>query len=274
MKPLNGDDLIYRFLQNLLETDSDVAEAVTDLVVRSTSVWFPTHVYAELPVLLPWVVRDPSCRPKMVSGVKTPDEWGAPNEQGYFRDDNSLIKGIPRSLKISGHRTHLDGGKLGNGWVACHIWRHVNHVELASRHPLLNSFVPNLVWLPRQIAKLSDREGSQVQTALKRASWGIYRHIDVRSELEDVANEAWALIPEPAGWKPVNLDELHVFECGDKFLKSRREPLIQVKTFLDALLTNSPVPKAARISGRYRSGLPKVDAKALQALHAELTKYV
>lgn len=273
-KSLNGDDLLYRFLQDLIESDSAIASTVTSLILRSSTVWFPLKVYECLPVLLPWVVRDPTCRPKTVKGVKTPDEWGAPNSEGFFRDDNSLIKGIPKSLVIRGVAgSHLDGGKLGNGFVACHIWRNVNHADLASRHPRLNSFVPNLVWLPRQIAKLSDREGGHIQTALQRTSWGIYRSAPVRAELHDLVEETWALIPEPAGWSSTDLSDLHSFEYTDKFQQNRQTSLRQVKDFIDALLAGRPIPSASRLSGRYQAGLPTVDRQALSALSAELANF-
>jgi len=247
---------------------------VTDSIIRSTAVWFPPDVYLHLPVLLPWVVRDPDCRPRTKNGVTSPDMWGAPNAGGYFRDDNSLIKGIPKSLTIRGRAdSYLDGAKLGSGFVACHIWRVVNHESLASRHPRLNSFVPNLVWLPRQIAKLSDREGSHVQRALQRTSWAIYRNLELRPGLREVSEQVWALIPEPPTWTSVDFSELHSFECTKKFLRSRSYSLGQVEAFLGALLSGSSLPDAPRLSGRYRQGLPAIPTPALRALHSELQLY-
>jgi len=43
---------------------------------------------------------------------------------------------------------------MGNEFVASHVWRVVDHAEVKSRLPLLNSFVPNLVWLLVQVSKL------------------------------------------------------------------------------------------------------------------------
>jgi hypothetical protein len=49
----------------------------------------------------------------------------------------------------------------------------------APRNALTYSFLPNLVWLPSQLAKLSDREGSFVQT-LAAVSRRIYRGVKLR----------------------------------------------------------------------------------------------
>src|SRR5688572_17571169 len=97
------------------------------------AVWFPVEVYAALPVLLPWVVRDPSCRGSRKNGVVVrPDQWSAPNELGYLRDDNSLVKGLPRALTIRGPKdAHLDGRRLGTEFVASHIWRQTSAEGLA-----------------------------------------------------------------------------------------------------------------------------------------------
>src|SRR5207248_16566 len=104
-------------------------------------------------------VRDPLCRGNKTKGL--PDEWSAPDANGYFRDDNTLVKGLPRSLSISSPESSRVYGSapIGNGFVSSHVWRMLRSGEYASRNPLTYSFVPNLVWLPGQVAALTDREG-------------------------------------------------------------------------------------------------------------------
>ena len=160
------------------------------------AIWLPLDVYREWPVLLPWVVRDSTCRGNKKLGI--PDEWGAPDTDGYLSDDNSLVKVLPRSLEV---RTplvgHLRGARMGNEFVASHVWRVVDHAKLASRVPLLNSFVPNLVWLPTQVSKLSDREGGPVQRALQATAWSMFRSAPVAPHLSEIVEAAWEMIPEP-----------------------------------------------------------------------------
>lgn len=55
-------------------------------------IWLPLTVYEQLPVLLPWVVHDRSARGKPSQGI--PDAWSSPDERGYLRDDNSLVKAL------------------------------------------------------------------------------------------------------------------------------------------------------------------------------------
>ena len=141
------------------------------------AIWLPLEVYQHIPVLMPWVVRDPQCRGSKNKNI--PDQWASPNEDGYLRDDNSLVKSLTRSLSVRGPKgSHLNGSRMGSEFVASHIWRKVDADRLASRIPLLNTFVPNLVWLPSQIAKLSDIEGGIVQQTLQAISRGIYSNVE------------------------------------------------------------------------------------------------
>lgn len=167
---VHGDDLLYRFFRDLFEDDSELAASIPSRMLIDMGVWLPLDVYYRWPVLLPWVVRDSACRGNRKRGI--PDQWSSPNSLGYLRDDNSLVKGLPRSLDIASPRgTSLRGARLGTKFVASHVWREVEGSELASRVPLLNSFVPNLVWLPLQVSKLSDQERSPVQLALQGLAW-------------------------------------------------------------------------------------------------------
>lgn len=155
-KVVHGDDLLYRFFVDLFESEPELIGVVPQLLVQSMAIWLPLDAYRHSPILLPWVVRDPTCRGSKARNI--PDEWGSPNGDGFFRDDNSLVKSVPRSLNIRGPKgSRLNGRRMGSEFVAAHIWRKVDSDRLASRIPLLNTFVPNLVWLPSQVSKLGSR---------------------------------------------------------------------------------------------------------------------
>ncbi len=171
---VQGDDLLYRFFRDVLQSQPEVFVRVPQLLITALGVWLPLDIYSKVPVLLPWVVRDPTCRGNKRKGL--PDEWSAPNRLGYMRDDNSALKGVPKALRITGPASsYVRGTRMGTEFVASHVWRVVNLDELASRVPLLNSFVPNVVWLPSQVAKLTDLEGGVVQRTLAAMSYRIYR---------------------------------------------------------------------------------------------------
>lgn len=144
-------------------------------LIAQTSIWFSVELYVAMPVVLPHVLRDNECRKKLcdVGHRKTKkgnigelrDLWSTPSPEGYVRDDNSLIKTLPKNLKIESSDAALNESTLGSNWVACHIWP-MSKV----RDPWLNSFVPNLVWLPKPLDVLSDRDGHPVQQILQLAS--------------------------------------------------------------------------------------------------------
>ena len=267
---VHGDDLLYRFFQDLFLEDTELARTMPTRMLSTMAIWFPLDVYHDFPVLLPWVVRDPTCRGSRSKGVA--DQWGSPNEAGFLRDDNSLIKSLPRSLAVAtADPSHLRGARMGSEFVASHIWRVVSHRDLASRVPLLNSFVPNLVWLPSQVAKLSDREGSAVQIALQAMAWQIYRSAPVAAHLADVVEEAWALIPEPDAIGP--LPNLNWFEATDRFFKTRRARLSSVVDGLERLNTGKLLDTKI-VTTRYTEGLPTVDPESRVQLGQFLKRFI
>src|ERR1700675_4401590 len=90
-----GNVLMYHFFQKtLLEADAEQFHALTARLVVALGVWLPPEAYQRYPVLVPYAVRDPKCRGDKRRG--DPDQWGAPDVRGRFRDDNSLVKGVPR----------------------------------------------------------------------------------------------------------------------------------------------------------------------------------
>ncbi len=266
-KKVDGDHLIYRLLMDVLKLPSAISEPVIDLMLEKMSVWFAPAVYQRMPVLLPWVVRDSKCR-------KPIDQWASPDAKGFLRDDNSLVKGIPRSLLIRGPKASpLNGLKLGNSFVACHIWQTVTGNTLATRDPQLNSFVPNLVWLPTQVAKLSDHDGGAVQNGLKRMSVRIYGSLPVQTHVAPIAAAAWAKLPAPSGTCGVNLANVHFFDNPPKFLETREAILGKISEFVGAVAAGKQLPVKGRIPTRYFEGLSAVNNDALAALASELSKH-
>ena len=272
---VKGDDLLYRFFNHVIVSEPELFEKIPRLLVLSMGIWFPKSVYKKMPVLLPWVLRDPSCRGKKSKGkVVEIDQWGAPNGDGYLRDDNSLVKGIPKSLKIKSESyDYLNNKHLGNEFVAAHIWRENLSGTLASRIPILNTFVPNLVWLPSQVAKLSDREGSKVQNALKEISWSIYRDVALPIETKTIAENSWALLPKPTDVREVLEKEVSWFIETNTFMNTRRSKLQTVVVALEKLKNGKQVSPALKPS-RYRDGLSKVSVNKREKLLSDLRLHI
>ena len=266
---VNGDDLLYRFFADLFDEDSALASELPARMLGTMGIWFPLDVYYDWPVLLPWVVRDPHCRGNRKKGI--PDSWGSPNAKGFLTDDNSLIKALPKSLSVvTPSAGPLSGRRMGSEFVASHVWRKVRHEELASRLPLLNSFVPNLVWLPSQVSKLTDREGSVVQVTLQAMAWQIYRHAPVAPHLEGVVEEAWNLIPPPEHHMP--LPTLNHFETTPRFFSTRENRLRTVVRALRRLERGQDLDEKV-VTSRYTEGLPSVPEAERDALRDYLSRF-
>lgn len=270
-RAVHGDDLLYRFFRDYFTRNPHEAREMAQTLLEATAIWFPTTLYTDWPVLVPWVVRDPECRRSRSSG--RPEAWSAPDTDGYLRDDNSLIKALPRSLAVCGPPNgYLDGARIGSEFVASHVWRVVNSEMLASRVPLLNSFVPNLVWLPSQVAKLSDLEGQVVQQQLQATSYAIYRNAPVAERLRPIVEEAWALLPPPPHEVSVDPERINWFSPTERFLATRASRLSTVIDAFERIERGDVLDKTV-VSNRYTTGLPSVSPSACAAMLRYLRRF-
>jgi len=272
-KLVHGDDLLYRFFLNLSDAEPDRFTAIAQSFVESMGIWLPVEVYQRSPVLRPWVVRDPDCHGNPSKGIKY--RWGHPNKHGYAQDDNSLIKDLPRSQDLRGPRdSHLHGKRMGTEFVASHIWRETSE-GLSNRIPLLNSFVPNLVWLPSQISKLSDREDGIVQQTLKAMSRQIYRHVELENHLQPVAEEAWSKLDPARLELPVEFDvkRINWFAVTDRFHANRKIELARIVDALNKIAGGGQLDEKLSPSS-YRKGLPDVSRAERSRLLEFLSRFV
>jgi hypothetical protein len=277
---VDGNHLLYRLFAHLLDEKDEVAQQIAMKMIIEMSIWLPLELYRECPVMLPWAVRNPNCRKHTKDGIKYPENWGAPNENGYQMDDNTLIKGIPRSLKVTGNNrgSQLIGKRIGKSFVASHIWREIENDEnLASRIPELNSFVPNLVWLPTQISKLSDIEDGIIQDMLKHATWEIYRDAPVNPNYQEHTEAIWRKLEPDIGkfksFMKFNPKNLLFFESNEKFIEKRIKITKNALRFIEICCNGCSAPKP-KMTGRYAKGLPEISKANLEKLLTEVGKYV
>jgi hypothetical protein len=272
---IDGRTILYHYLQkDLIANDIWLFQMLTARLVVSLGIWLHPSVYERLPMVLPFAVRDPYSRGHKPTGV--PDQWGSADATGLFRDDNSLIKGLPRSMTVaSGRPNHIyDGRSIGNGFVASHVWR-VTGNGLAARDRRLYSFVPNLVWLPADVAKLSDREGSFVQTFLQALAVKIYRRHSVRTSLNGFVDDAWAHLPEPKGVPEQGLPhaaELNYFTPSDAWFRRRQQTIASVVEALDLIQADNQPPHT--VAERYAPSLALLTLATRQELRSRLTSYL
>ncbi|MDF2502431.1 MAG: hypothetical protein K0Q77_3145 [Anaerosporomusa subterranea] len=226
-KTVDGENIIYFFfnnLQNNLDEEDDFSKRLIEKLLIDLSVWIPVDSYKALPIMLPYVVRDASCRIKR-EGMDR-DEWGTANDEGFLRDDNSLVKSIVKSFRINSPKIkNYKNAKIGTGFVASHIWRELKigkGITLASTFHMTNTFIPNLVWLPKQISKLTDREGSYAQKLLQTMSYKIYNE---KVAEEQTISEIWSFLENPA--LPVDFDvkNLSYFNVPNEWVMKKRNTL-------------------------------------------------
>lgn len=266
-----GDSFIYKALKGILEGADESLGEFTNRLIAATSIWWPTDLYAQLPTLLPWVTRDPSCR-------RPVDEWGSPDSRGMQRDDNSMIKNLTKSLQVLGPKgSEIVGSKIGNGFVASHVWRSDESKDSKGlRNPRTNSFVPNNVWLPSLVSKLSDRQGSSVMTSLQSLSRRIYSDVEVQEQYRDYVNDCWSTLPvSSTSTETIDVTQLHYFSVDDKFIDRRKRKIREVSTLLECALSGKFDPRAFKgLSSRYVAGITAIDSRSIDKLRKELAIFL
>ena len=270
---IDGDNILYHYFdKNIFVEENQFAMELLERLLIDLSIWLPHNFYRKLPIILPYVVRDPSCRRRRKGET---EEWGSANSQGFLRDDNSLIKGIVDSFSVQSPKIKsYDGLKRGRGFVASHIWRVVkihNNVLISNRHHMLNSFVPNIVWLPRQIAKLTDREGSLAQKMLQAISHKIYDSIGMPEEILNL----WNYLPSPEEYKglEISIDELNFFAVKETWLNRRIKGLIsEMDKIISIEETYDPNMKKIKCS-RYCPSLASIPMNRRRLLNEWLIRY-
>lgn len=272
---LDGENILYHYIQKVLieePTNHDLSPEVKWFIEKALlnlSIWFDPKIYKEIPILLPYVIRDRTCRNKDHSL----DKWCQANDKGLARDDNSLIKTIPRTLTIKSPFSIYNGAKMGNGFVACHIWRELKNIScLASQYEGTNSFVPNLVWLPTQLSKLTDREGSYAQNFLQWVSIQIYKGSNTNDPNVD---NIWEELIQPQ-IKPITINEidpksLNFFESNEEWLNRRKKGLRRELTDILAILHGQKPGKKIK-SEKYNTSL--IDLVSRNADLAQLESWL
>ena len=273
-KGIDGNHTLYHYLQKVvaLEDDTFSSHLIGRLII-DLSIWFPPSLYRSLPIFLPYCLRDPSCRS---SGLDGKDEWGSANAEGYLRDDNSLLKGVSHGLKVSSPGfNHYHRQCLMKGFVASHVWREVvmdGKQTLASRHPRLYSFIPNVAWLPVQISKLTDREGSYAQKVFLALATQIYKPSRHGESPEMAA--LWDALPSPELELDIDLDKINYFQPDESWVIRRKKNLgKEIGTILTVLNGSCSTIRKVK-SSRYLPSLQKSTKSASSNLGPWLRGYM
>jgi hypothetical protein len=241
-------DLALRKSLGLTATDSfeGFSEAeIVDLVTKF-AIWPLIDSYRQAPWLARYALRKQRQRTDERAPGEKRDLWGMPDELGYFADDNSLLKSTFKNLPISGNNNPYGNSRISSGLVCCHIW------PRTTGDPLLFSFLPNLVWIPKSLSRFTDVFGDKathkVHFVLQTLSHSRYRELDVLTGNGQVA-EAWKQLINPL----IDIDREFQFNemisepSLSKRVRTRHDRLI---TFLTSALEDGPGSQR-RFSKRY-----------------------
>ena len=163
---------------------------------------------------------------------------------------------------------------LGNGFIASHIW--INLKNKPKKHACqwerTNSFIPNLVWLPKQLSKLTDRNGSYAQKFIQHVSGLLYR--ECSPSLPNL-DSIWDELEDP-GITPVckfKLSDLNYFEDNPKWLTNRRNQLTKEIGSIRDVLEGKPTTSKIKCNA-YSSTLPTAVSKMSSADKKALTDWL
>ena len=261
-EPINGK-------AELLE-NSKAFQDVVSVAIARLGIWIDPEIYRVRSHLVPFAVRDAYCRSK--ASKDGSETWGAPDARGFFRDDNTLIKNWVKSLTISSPESLYNGRRIGNGFVACHVWRGSLDGKPLHADPLLNSFVPNLVWLPSDLASLSDRVGSYTQRLLQVMARRIYGNVAFKGPIQEYVEQSWQRLPPPENPPVVSTETVSYFSHEPLAIRRQDESLIDVIRGIQTVRDGGRIAKV--YSKRYGPGLRALPAETIDALLAFLSPFV
>lgn len=245
------------------------------------AIWLPISTFTESPWLAPHAIRKIRIRTDPNAPGDARDLWGFPDEHGRFTDDNSLIKAVVRGRQVAGGWSPYGDRRLTTGLVCCHVW------PGTTSDPRLFSFVPNLVWLPRSLAGLSDAHYKHqgvhaLHFALRAAS--VKRFCGIAPSVgKEQVDDAWSQLPAAAPFD-IPLPEPAEVRGGDAISVAANRRTRRVIDFLSELCDDR-LP-SRRVSKRYHAGvgsridasLPPIQAfvnrEALQGLRDDLLRRI
>ena len=264
---IDGNNALYHYLQKvIIPRDDEFSRELVRRLILDLSIWFPVALYSAAPVLLPYCVRDSSVKAK---------EWGSANSHGCLRDNNSALKTLAANYAIQSPRISVyPRASRGHGFVASHAWRRIRidgGSHYAVTHPRTYSFIPNLAWLPAQVAKLTDHEGSYAQQVLQAISHVLYTPAAAQHPAGLAA--IWQSLPAPDLRIEVDVSQLNYFVVTPRSVSLRRNILLREIGAVEDTLSSGIAADASPRSKRYLPTLAGVAREEAAGLLSWLDEY-
>lgn len=247
---INADVIFQKYLEaNYKKHVDELSEDEVVELILKFGIWMSIDSYIKAPWIARYALRKIRNRSDdRVSGIKQ-DLWGLPTEEGFFTDDNSLIKGTYRRMKTFGKNNPYGDQAIDDGFVCCHVWADT------TKDPLLFSFVPNLIWLPKSLSKFTDdlteKPPHKIHYILQNYSILRFKSAVVETGLSDV-QLAWSKLPgnQIGPLSDMNFTEFISEPNFSNLVSMRHQKLL---AFLRAAQAGEPY-KHQRFSARYHLG--------------------
>ncbi len=207
----------WKFAQELAKRidDPEIMAYLKDLV-QNCGVWVDNKDKIKLPIAYPGSVR----KHAGMGNFKSMDERG-------FKFDQNPINNL-RGQRIQGSSPYK-ARKIGPGFEACHIWYDT------TKAPPIFTFIPNIVWLPQIVARLSDKfqsvENVFFPALLKRISYEIYER---RNSRDVLLEGCWEGMEEGRGpsalddFKPSKENTINAFSLKEKIIKETNNRILRI----------------------------------------------
>jgi hypothetical protein len=264
-KSVAGMSAVYQSLSPVF--DVDLRTGLVDerhrhtarMILLHAGVWLPLEVYELWPVLFPWMKRD---NPKVYAGHK----FEADPADGFEIQDNSPIGTLKKDRPVQWTTLSpvFQTNPISSGaheWMQSHCW------DGMTTSPLTNSFVPNLVWLPHGLGRLTDDTSSLFDQEARRIAWSLYRDAPVPAALTGIIEGIWASLAPPEG-ELLSSDErelVNFFAIGSNFhLRRQREHLDH--GHVATRLINGDSLQGLKLPKKYRRTLQRASSEVLESL--------
>ena len=264
---IDGNNVLYHYLQKVIVAREDeFSRELVRRLILDLSIWLPVDLYRAAPVLLPFCVRDSSVRAR---------EWGSADANGCLRDNNSALKLLVGNYTVDSPRPSVyPRSSRGHGFIASHAWRRIRidgHSCFATTHPRTYSFIPNLAWLPAQVAKLTDHESSYAQQVLQAISHALYAPAAAANP--PILADIWTSLPDPGLDLCIDLKQLNYFAVSPRSISIRRGLLLREIGAVEETLRSGQAGLDSPRSARYLPSLAQLAPEQTAGLRSWLAQY-
>ena len=156
-----------------------------------------------------------------------------------------------------------------------HLANHRRRCDRGRSPISLYSFLPNVVWLPRPLAALTDADGAFAQTLLKVTSIRLFKPTIPAADVLFYTTRSWAQLPHPAGeglsdeWtSPAGLA---TFTSSALYARRRLAYNRKLTAGVAAAAAGQQLPRRI-ICSRYASGLPLLSPGRARSAHRDIVQ--